>query len=58
MCAVAQGSSVVRIQPVIAHLPSGEDIAEIGVGGGGDDLEREADLDLTSQDTLVHLLTR
>lgn len=46
MCAIAQGSSVVRIQPIIAHLPGGTDLAEIGAGGGGGDLEREAELDL------------
>ncbi|KAL2206934.1 hypothetical protein CC79DRAFT_1398789 [Sarocladium strictum] len=46
MCAIAQGSSVVRIQPIIAHLPGGADLAEVGAGGGGGDLEREAELDL------------
>jgi hypothetical protein len=46
MCDVARGPYVVRIQPIIAHLPSGADLAEIGAGGGGGDLEREAELDL------------
>ncbi|KAK0386752.1 hypothetical protein NLU13_6588 [Sarocladium strictum] len=46
MCAIARGSSVVRIQPIIAHLSGGADLAEIGAGGGGGDLEREAELDL------------
>ena len=58
MCAVAQAPSVVRIQPVIAHLPSGGDLSEVGVGGGGDDLEREAELDHLSPDDLQTLLTR
>ena len=46
ICATARGSSVVRIQPVIAHLSNGTDLAEVGAGGGGGDLEREAGLDL------------
>ena len=58
MCAAAQGASVVHIQPVIAHLPGGADLAEVGVGGGGDDLEREAEIDLISQDDLQSLLGR
>lgn len=58
MCAVAQGQSVVRIQPIVAHLPTGGDIAEAGVGGGGDDLEREAELDLLSNGELQELLSR
>lgn len=55
MCAL--GPSVVHIQPIIAHLPHG-DLAEAGVGGGGDDLEREAEIDLISQGDLQFLLDR
>jgi DNA cross-link repair 1C protein len=58
MCGVAQQASVVRIQPVIAHLSDGRDMSEVGVGGGGDDLEREAELDHLSADDLQALLTR
>jgi DNA cross-link repair 1C protein len=58
MCAVVQSPSVVRIQPVVARLPTGEDIAEAGVGGGGDDLEREAELDLLSNGELQEILAR
>lgn len=47
-CSTVQKGPVVRIQPIIAHLPDGQDLAEIGVGGGGDDLERDAELDLLS----------
>lgn len=54
MCAAAQSPSVVHIQPVIAHLPNGADLVEVGVGGGGDDLEREAEIDLLAQD--LHVL--
>ncbi|KAJ0307940.1 hypothetical protein COL516b_003915 [Colletotrichum fioriniae] len=46
-------SRVVSIQPVVAHLRSGADIAEIGVGGGGDDLERDAELDPLSTEDIA-----
>ena len=44
-CQTVLGSPVVRIQPVVTRLPNGQEIAEIGVGGGGDDLNRDAELD-------------
>lgn len=44
-CQTVLDSPVVRIQPVIARLPGGQEIAEVGVGGGGDDLNRDAELD-------------
>jgi DNA cross-link repair 1C protein len=56
MCAVATGASAVRIQPIIAHLPSGADLAEVGVGGGGDDLKRDAELDLSATGDITTLL--
>ena len=55
MCSVASGPSVVTIQPVVAHLPTGDDLAEHGVGGGGEDLEREAELTLPLRQDLVAL---
>ena len=30
---------------MVATLPDGADLIEMGVGGGGDDLEREAELE-------------
>ncbi|CAM1505777.1 Fc.00g114140.m01.CDS01 [Cosmosporella sp. VM-42] len=59
MCDVSRRSSTVVIQPVIAHLPSGEDLAEHGVGGGGDDLEREVELDFLNQidlDSMIDII--
>ena len=47
-CQRVQRSPVVWIQPIITRLPGGQDVAEVGVGGGGEDLEREAELDYLS----------
>lgn len=58
-CSTVQRGPVVRIQPIIAHLENGQDLAEIGVGGGGDDLERDAELDFLSLgdiDTLLEVI--
>lgn len=52
---VRKNSKIVWIQPIIAHLPDGHDIVEAGVGGGGDDLEREAELDYLSIDEISTL---
>ncbi|KAH7323037.1 beta-lactamase-like protein [Stachybotrys elegans] len=56
ICATARHPSVVTIQPIIAHLPDGADIVEVGVGGGGDDLEREVELDSLSHEDITSLL--
>ncbi|OLN96246.1 Protein artemis [Colletotrichum chlorophyti] len=55
-CSVVRNSNVVSIQPVVAHLRDGSDIAELGVGGGGDDLERDADLDPLTLDDIPAVL--
>ncbi|KAL1880590.1 hypothetical protein VTK73DRAFT_5395 [Phialemonium thermophilum] len=55
-CDTVRNSSVVWIQPIVAHLPGGGDVEEMGVGGGGDDLEREAELDLPTSDETQRLL--
>jgi hypothetical protein len=55
-CATVKNSPVVWIRPIITRLPDGEDVAEIGVGGGGDDLEREAELDYLSPDDVESIL--
>ena len=56
MCTVAQGPDVVRILPVVAHVPGIGDIAEAGVGGGGSDLQREAELEGLSQCDIQELV--
>ncbi|KAK0629044.1 beta-lactamase-like protein [Bombardia bombarda] len=58
-CSKIQNSSVVWIQPVIAHLPDGQNMAEVGVGGGGDDLECDVELDYflpTEIDSLLEVI--
>jgi hypothetical protein len=55
-CSIVQNSPVVWIRPIVAHLPNGQDITEIGVGGGGDDLERDAELDFLSRDEVQELI--
>ncbi|KAK4666018.1 hypothetical protein QC763_407530 [Podospora pseudopauciseta] len=49
-------SSVVWIQPIITRLSNGQDIAELGVGGGGEDLQREAELDYLFLEDIGSLL--
>lgn len=44
-CSTVRNSPVIWIQPVVARLPSGQCIDELGVGGGGGDLERDVELD-------------
>ncbi|KKP02916.1 artemis protein [Trichoderma harzianum] len=52
MCPVAKQSYVVRIQPVVASFPDGGVIQEAGIGGGGEDLEREMELGIPNQSDL------
>lgn len=57
-CDVVKKSPVVWIQPIVARLPEGGEVFELGVGGGGDDLEREAELEhlsLEETDVLMDL---
>ncbi|KAK1246263.1 hypothetical protein MKX08_000065 [Trichoderma sp. CBMAI-0020] len=56
MCSIARQSSVVRIQPVIALFPDGNVMHEAGIGGGGEDLEREMELEVPSTSDLQNLL--
>ncbi|KAH8126839.1 beta-lactamase-like protein [Trichoderma asperelloides] len=56
MCSIARQSSVVRIQPVVASFSDGKVIHEAGIGGGGEDLEREMELGVASTSDLHNLL--
>ncbi|KAJ2899476.1 hypothetical protein MKZ38_003033 [Zalerion maritima] len=44
VCDIVKNNPVVTIQPVVTRLPSGRSVTEVGVGGGGDDLEREVEI--------------
>ncbi len=55
-CQTVLGSPVVRIQPVITRLPGGQEVAEVGVGGGGDDLNKDAELDYLTPTEIDALL--
>lgn len=55
-CSTVKNSPVVWIRPIITRLPDGQVLAEIGVGGGGDDLEMEAELDYLSPHDVDALL--
>lgn len=55
-CDVMRKKPVVWIRPVVALLPNGEDMNEVGLGGGGDDLEQEVDLAQMATDNFDSLL--
>ncbi len=55
-CATVKNGPVVWISPIITRLPNGQNVAEMGVGGGGDDLKREAELDYLSPEDVGTLL--
>ena len=52
---------VVWIRPIIAHLANGQDVVEVGIGGGGDDLvEKQRLKDLKPEDVkeLIKMFVR
>lgn len=57
-CSTVRSSQVVHIVPIIARLPDGSDVAEAGVGGGGYDLEREVEVDLSSVQGFLEALSQ
>ncbi|KAK8131822.1 artemis protein [Apiospora sp. TS-2023a] len=58
-CSVIQNKykSVVWIKPIVSRLPDGQEIAEVGIGGGGGDLEREAELQYITADNLDEIVS-
>lgn len=55
-CSTVRNSPVVWIRPIITRLPDGQDVLEVGVGGGAEDLEREAELDYLTPDDVEALM--
>jgi DNA cross-link repair 1C protein len=50
------GDQTVWIKPIIAHTSSGHEICEIGVGGGGGDLNQRPEIELSSDATIMQLM--
>lgn len=48
-------SGVVFIDPIVAHLSTASDMAEVGIGGGGGDLEQNDELILSPEDAQILL---
>lgn len=46
---------VVFITPIVTHLSSTSDLAEVGIGGGADDLEQKDELLLSPDDARILL---
>ncbi|KAG5924693.1 hypothetical protein E4U61_007368 [Claviceps capensis] len=56
MCSVAKQPKVVSIRPVVFRQPNGHSIMEAGVGGGGKDFAREAELDWIANNDIDEFL--
>ncbi|KAL0467660.1 beta-lactamase-like protein [Neurospora intermedia] len=48
-CKTVRENPIVQIQPVLTHLRNGEDLPELGIGGGGDDLEHDEEQEHLSE---------
>ncbi|KAI1341139.1 hypothetical protein F5Y15DRAFT_25527 [Xylariaceae sp. FL0016] len=55
-CTVVETGPVVWIQPIVTHLKDGKDVMEVGLGGGGDDLEQGTALSPNDILSLFHEL--
>lgn len=55
-CTVMQNKSVVWLKPIVAHAENGADILEVGVGGGGGDLNQEAELPALDDEGVADLI--
>ncbi|KAK7975285.1 major facilitator superfamily transporter [Apiospora arundinis] len=51
-CHIVQGKPIVWIRPIVSRLPGGPEIPEVGIGGGGGDLERAVELQYIPPDSL------
>ncbi|KAI1632882.1 beta-lactamase-like protein [Biscogniauxia mediterranea] len=56
-CSVTPNKPIVWIRPIVTHLKSGQDVVEVGIGGGGGDLTEQTSLmveDIMELLKLVH----
>lgn len=53
-CSVIRNNwdKVVTIRPIVAHLNGDTDLNEVGTGGGGGDLNQEAELDVMNPEEI------
>ena len=56
MRCAAINDTTVWIQPIIARTRFGAEIAEIGIGGGGGDLNQRPEVELGSDDMIEQLI--
>ncbi|KAI1324709.1 hypothetical protein F5Y16DRAFT_289745 [Xylariaceae sp. FL0255] len=56
-CSVIDNKPFVQILPIVAHLKNGEDMMEVGIGGGGEDLAQVACLTLEEMFDILELLS-
>ncbi|KAF3761732.1 hypothetical protein M406DRAFT_49934 [Cryphonectria parasitica EP155] len=57
-CSTMADGRIVYITPIVAHLTSTSDMAEIGIGGGAGDLEQNEELVLSPEDARILLQSR
>jgi len=50
------GDQTVWIKPIITRTSSGQDICEIGIGGGGGDLNQRPEIELGSDAIIMQLM--
>lgn len=57
MCPIVNANEkIVWIRPIITRTKSGEEVGEIGIGGGGGDLVQGAELELDDTHMVEQLL--
>jgi hypothetical protein len=50
------GNQTIWIKPIIARTSSGQEISEIGIGGGGSDLNQRPEIELDNDATVTQLM--
>ncbi|KAI0004386.1 Metallo-hydrolase/oxidoreductase [Xylariaceae sp. FL0662B] len=57
-CSVMENEPIVWIQPIVAHLQNGQDMLEVGIGGGGSDLARTTTLEADDIIGILEIITK
>lgn len=53
---IDKNENVVWIRPIIARAKDGSELAEVGIGGGGEDLSRELEVEIDDSVDIEGLL--